>query len=48
VTVAETRLPGLTDHCVVESNHTSLLFSVDVARLSAEFLNHGRFVPACV
>ncbi|MEP7184749.1 MAG: alpha/beta hydrolase [Rhodanobacter sp.] len=45
VTVAETRLPGLTDHCVVESNHTSLLFSVDVARLSAEFLNHGRFVP---
>lgn len=46
VSVAETRLPGLTDHCVVESNHTSLLFSVDVARLSAEFLNHGRFVPA--
>ncbi|MDQ6645697.1 MAG: alpha/beta hydrolase [Pseudomonadota bacterium] len=46
VTVAETRLPGLADHCVVESNHTSLLFSVDVARLSAEFLNHGRFVAA--
>ncbi len=46
VSVAETRLPGLTDHCVVESNHTSLLFSGDVARLSAEFLNHGRFVPA--
>jgi hypothetical protein len=28
---------------VVESNHTSLLFSVDVARLSATFLNQGLF-----
>ena len=45
VAVSETRLPGLTDHCVVESNHTSLLFSVDVARLSATFLNQGHFSP---
>lgn len=45
VAVDETRLPGLTDHCVVESNHTSLLFSVDVARLTAAFLHHGRFAP---
>lgn len=45
VAVSETRLPGLTDHCVVESNHTSLLFSVDVARLTAAFLNHGAFPP---
>lgn len=45
VAVSETRLPGLTDHCVVESNHTSLLFSVDVAKLSATFLNRGRFSP---
>lgn len=44
VAVEETRLAGLTDHCVVESNHTSLLFSPDVARLAAEFLRHGHFV----
>ncbi len=43
VAVAETRLPGLADHCVVESNHTSLLFSPEVARLVAEFLHAGRF-----
>lgn len=46
VTVAETRLPGLTDHCVVEANHTGLLFSVDVARQVAQFLRSGAFVHA--
>ena len=43
VAVEETRLPGLTDHCVVESNHTSLLFSPEVARLVAGFLHAGHF-----
>lgn len=43
VAVEETRLPGLADHCVVESNHTSLLFSPEVARLVAEFLRAGHF-----
>jgi pimeloyl-ACP methyl ester carboxylesterase len=43
VAVEETRLPGLLDHCVVESNHTSLLFSPEVARLVAEFLRGGHF-----
>lgn len=43
VAVAETALPGLADHCVVEANHTGLLFSQDVARLVAEFLHHGKF-----
>ena len=43
VAVEETRLPGLADHCVVESNHTSLLFSPEVARLVAGFLHAGHF-----
>lgn len=46
VAVAETRLPGLTDHCVVEVSHTGLLFSPEVARRVAEFLRHGRFPDA--
>lgn len=43
VAVEETRLPGLSDHRVVESNHTSLLFSPEVARLVAGFLHAGHF-----
>lgn len=43
VAVEETRLPGLADHRVVESNHTSLLFSPEVARLVAAFLHAGHF-----
>lgn len=43
VAVEETRLPGLTDHCVVEVNHTGLLFSQEVARQTAEFLRNGHF-----
>jgi hypothetical protein len=45
VAVEETRLPGLADHCVVETNHTGLLFSPEVAQLAAGFLRHGRFSP---
>lgn len=43
VSVAETRLPGITDHCVVAATHSGLVFSDDVARLTATFLRHGRF-----
>lgn len=43
VAVTETRLPGLTDHCLVEANHTGLLFSPETARQIAEFLRQGRF-----
>lgn len=43
VAVEETLLPGLTDHCTVETNHTGLLFSADVARRVAHFLQQGRF-----
>ncbi len=43
VAVDETRLPGLTDHCVVDTSHTGLLFSTDVAEHTARFLRHGSF-----
>jgi len=43
VAVDETCLPGIADHCVVETNHTGLLFSVDVARQVTRFLHSGRF-----
>jgi pimeloyl-ACP methyl ester carboxylesterase len=46
VAVEETRLPGLAGHCVVETSHTGLLFSAEVARLTAGFLRDGRFHPA--
>ncbi len=43
VAVAETLLPGLADHCVVESNHMGLLFSADVAQRVEAFLQRGHF-----
>jgi pimeloyl-ACP methyl ester carboxylesterase len=46
VAVAETLLPGLADHCVVETSHTGLLLSADVARQAVHFLRHGRFAAA--
>ncbi len=45
VAVAETRLPGLTDHCVVPSSHTGLVFSAEAARQTVAFLRNGRFLP---
>lgn len=46
VAVAETRLPALADHAVVDASHTGLLFSRAAARLAAAFLAHGRFEAA--
>jgi len=43
VAVEETRLPGLADHCVVDTSHTGLLFSADVAHYSGRFLRQGSF-----
>jgi pimeloyl-ACP methyl ester carboxylesterase len=43
VGVEETRLPGLTAHCVLETSHTGMLVSADVARQVAVFLRDGRF-----
>ncbi len=43
VSVAETRLPGLVDHCVVHSSHSGMILSPDAARKTARFLHEGRF-----
>jgi hypothetical protein len=45
VAVAETRLEGLSDHVVVASSHTGLVYSPEAARLAANFLRRGRFAP---
>lgn len=43
VAVAETRLPGLADHCVLPLSHTGLALSPAAARQAAAFLRHGQF-----
>ena len=43
VSVAETRLPGASDHLVVHVNHMGLLLSQEVAEQTACFLRHGHF-----
>ncbi|WP_313399556.1 alpha/beta fold hydrolase [Stenotrophomonas sp.] len=45
VGLAETRLPGLADHCVVPVSHSGLVLSPQVAALTAGFLRQGRFPP---
>lgn len=46
VSVAETRLEGITDHCTVAASHTGLVLSAEVARRVGEFLREGRFHQA--
>lgn len=46
VAVSETRLPGLADHCVIETSHTGLLLSVDAVRQVVAFLRDGHFAAA--
>lgn len=43
VGLAETRLPGLCDHCLVASSHSGLVLSAAAARQTAAFLRGGRF-----
>lgn len=43
VSVAETRLPGLTDHCVVPATHLGLVFSDEAANQTVAFLRTERF-----
>jgi hypothetical protein len=43
VTVAETRLPGATDHIVLPVTHLSMLWSGDVAEQVIAFLRDGHF-----
>lgn len=44
VAVAETRLPGLADHVVVDASHSGLLFSAQAAAQAVAFLRDGRFI----
>ncbi len=46
VSVEETQLPGLTDHCIVAATHTGLPFSDEVARQTIAFLTSARFSRA--
>lgn len=43
VAVDETRIEGLTDHCLLPVTHTSMIFSSKVAHQAAFFLENGRF-----
>ncbi|MBB4604693.1 hypothetical protein GGR59_000898 [Xanthomonas arboricola] len=43
VALAETRLPGLRDHCVVQASHSGLLRSPEAAQQVLRFLRQGRF-----
>ena len=43
VSVAETRLPGITDHCSLPVTHSGMVLSSEVAAQSVAFLRHGRF-----
>ncbi len=46
VSVEETRLPGISDHCVVTASHSGLIFSADAAAQAVQFLKHGHFLHA--
>ncbi len=43
VGLEETCLHGLADHCVVPVSHTGMVFSAEVASLTASFLRQGHF-----
>jgi pimeloyl-ACP methyl ester carboxylesterase len=43
VSVEETRLPGLRDHCIVPASHSGLVLSAHAAAQTAAFLREGRF-----
>jgi pimeloyl-ACP methyl ester carboxylesterase len=43
VSVEETKLPGLTDHCIVDATHSGLPFSDEAATQTIIFLRSGRF-----
>lgn len=45
VAIAETRLPGISDHAVIPASHSGMLFSADAARLAVHFFREGRFAP---
>jgi hypothetical protein len=46
VAVAETRVTGLADHCVLPVSHSGLVLSRAVVRNTVQFLETGRFGAA--
>lgn len=44
VAVEETRLPGVSDHVVIEASHSGLLFSAEALEQAEAFLRNGRFL----
>jgi pimeloyl-ACP methyl ester carboxylesterase len=46
VSVAETRLPQMRDHIVLNVNHSGMLFSRAVVRQICEFIRRGAFIRA--
>lgn len=45
VTVASTRVAGMTDHVTVDATHTFIMRNREAIRQSRHFLAHGRFDP---
>ena len=43
VSVVETQLPGITDHCSLPVTHSGMVFSSDVAAQCVAFLRYGHF-----
>ena len=43
IAVAETRMPGMTDHIALPVSHSAMVFSREVAREVCAFLRDGRF-----
>jgi pimeloyl-ACP methyl ester carboxylesterase len=46
VAVAETRIPGMTEHITLPVSHTGLVLAASVAQQTCAFLKTGRFVRA--
>ena len=46
MTVAETRLPGMSDFALVDASHTWILDHPRTGELVVQFLEHGRFANA--
>jgi pimeloyl-ACP methyl ester carboxylesterase len=44
VTVEETKVPGMSDHIVLEVGHSEMMFSSRVIDAACEFFRHGRFM----
>lgn len=48
VSVAETKLAGMADHCLINTSHTGLPFSAEAARQVDAFLKYGHFKRNCL